>query len=470
MLNKKVLAAAVIGCLFAGGATAAPLTIAKQVYAQEIIIPTAGLVPATAPALTWASGYNYSAGEVKYVRVELTGATFVTTLTGAPTSSNATASIGAVNGMGTNVLTFSVTSGANPGEIVAADTFSVPLANNINIPTQGDVSVTVSVYDQASQAQAGGTTGLLAVGSYDKTVFLTFAKSYGFTNKANTLIADVATIAPGVLYGNFVAATPTTVPATTTIAGTLNDDLSIQLLDQDSVTAGVQPTLNKNGVAMTLATLFAAGSKIEVEGDFASSTGVTLAAAASTPAAPYTATTTKLAWSGVPTGGVAPLVFNNNGAKAIPAGDYKATFTPVSATPADYSVSPLSVAVAGSIRRNGLELQAPLAQVPGDWISRLVLTNTGTGSPKYTIKVLSEAGNTVTTANTTGVVAPGTTVIDLNTVMTGFTANKPPRGTLVVSVEAKDAVGAGTIQGLYQIVNPDKGSISNHVMVRPGTN
>ena len=26
------------------------------------------------------------------------------------------------------------------------------------------------------------------------------------------------------------------------------------------------------------------------------------------------------------------------------------------------------------------------------------------------------------------------------------------------------------IQGLYQIVNPDKGSISNHVLVRPGSN
>lgn len=467
MLNKKVLAAAVIGCLFVGGATAAPLTVTKQVYAQEIIIPTTGLVPAVAPALTWASGYNYSSGEVKYVRIELTGAKFVNTLTGAPTSSNAGTSIGAINGLGTNVLTFSVTADATP--IIAADTFSLPLASNINIPAQGDVSVTVSVYDQASQAQAGGTTGLLTVGSYDKTVFLSFAKSYGFTNKANTLVADVATAAPGVLYGNFVADAATT-PATTTTAGTLNNDLSIQLLDQDSVTAGIQLALDATGAPMALTTLFAAGSKIEVEGDFATSTGVTLGGAASTPAAPYTATTTKLTWAGVPAGAVAPLLFNNNGTKAIPAGDYKATFTPVSAAPTTYNVTPLSVAVAGSIRRNGLELQAPLAQVPGDWISRLVLTNTGTGSPKYTIKVLSEAGNTVTTANTAGVVAPGTTVIDLNTVMTGFTANKPPRGTLVVSVEAKDAVGAGTIQGLYQIVNPEKGSISNHVMVRPGTN
>ena len=62
---------------------------------------------------------------------------------------------------------------------------------------------------------------------------------------------------------------------------------------------------------------------------------------------------------------------------------------------------------------------------------KAVLTNTGSASPKYTIKVLGEAGNTITTANTAGVVAPGTTVVDLNTVLTGFSDTKsglPRRG------------------------------------------
>jgi len=40
----------------------------------------------------------------------------------------------------------------------------------------------------------------------------------------------------------------------------------------------------------------------------------------------------------------------------------------------------------------------------------------------------------------------------------------------VVQAEATDAVGAGTIQGLLQIVNTQSNSITNHVMVRPGTN
>lgn len=461
MLNKKVLAAAVVGALLIGGnAVAAPLTVTKQYYAKEIVFPTTGLVPSAAPALSWASGYNFSAGEVKYVRVELTGATFASTLTTAPTVTNGT--VGAINGLGTNVITFSVTS--TPGLITAASVFALPLANQINIPTQGDVSVKVSMYDQASQAQAGGTTGLLQIGSYDNTMFLTFVNSYALNNVANTLVADVAA---DPLYSDFIA-DATTVPATTALAGTLNNNLSVYLVDPDG-TAGPQgATLQANGSEMTLATLFAAGTKMEVEGDFTASTGVTLGGAASTPIAPYTATTTKLAWSGVPTAGAKPLVFNASGTASIPAGDYKATFTPVAM--AGYAVTPLTATVAGSIRRNGLELQAPLAQLPAGWLSRLVLTNTGTASPKYTIKLLSEAGNTITTANTTGVVAPGTTVIDLKNVMTAFSNADKPRGTVVVNVEAKDAVGAGTIQGLYQIVNPDKGSISNHVMVRPGTN
>lgn len=430
------------------------------------MIPAGGLVPTASPALSWASGYNYSVNETKYVRIELTGATFASTLTGAVTSSQASTSIGAINGLGTNVLTFSVTAGATP--IVAADTFSIPTASNIKIPAQGDVSVKVSVYDQASQAQAGGTTGLLTVGSYDNTVFLTFANSYALTNKANTLVADVASAAPAVLYGNFVADASTT-PATTTTAGTLNNDLSVQLIDQDSVTAGTQVALKADGTPIALTDLFGAASEMKVEGEFLKAASVTLGGAASTVANPLAAAATSLKWTGVPTAGVKPLVYTVPGTAAINAGDYKATFTPVAASAA-YAVSPLSVTVAGSIRRNGLELQAPFAQLPAGWLSRVVLTNTGSASPKYSITVLGEAGNTITTDATklTGTVKPGTNVIDLNTVMTAFSG--AARGTVVVNVEAKDAVGAGSIQGLYQIVNPDKGSISNHAMVRPGTN
>jgi hypothetical protein len=117
------------------------------------------------------------------------------------------------------------------------------------------------------------------------------------------------------------------------------------------------------------------------------------------------------------------------------------------------------------ITRNGTELQAPLAQVPANYLSRMVLTNTGSQDRPYEIAVFGETGNVISTANLTGTVpAGGTKVVDLTSVLTGFTA--APRATLNVTIAGPN----GQIQGLYQIVNPDSGTISNHVMVRPGLN
>lgn len=462
-LNKKVLAIAIVGGLFAGTAVAAPLDVSRQYYAQEIVIPSGGLQPAAAPAVQWESGYNYSNGEVKYVRVELDGATFNSNLT-APTITGGTANVGAINGLGTNVITFSVTSTG----LTADSEFQLALSDGttsfINIPKKSDVSIKVSLYDQASQAQAGGADGLLSIGSYDKTVFLSFTRSYAFKNDANTLTADVASEAPAVLYGNFIADDNATITA-----GTLNDDLSIALVDPDGSGPWEGSTLKADGTQITLADLFAPASEIAVEGNFSAATSVTLGGTAATPAPAGTPAVypSRLTWSGVPSVGPAALVYTVPGTRAISAGDFKATFTPVAAS-ALYEVAPLTANVVGSIRRNGLELQAPLVQRPNGWMSRLVLTNTGTNSPKYTISVLGEDGNVIGTANTEGTVKPGTTVVDLNTVLTSFTG--AARGTLVVHVEETDDVNTGTIQGLYQIVNAASGSISNHVMVRPGTN
>lgn len=145
--------------------------------------------------------------------------------------------------------------------------------------------------------------------------------------------------------------------------------------------------------------------------------------------------------------------------------EYHLTLNPVAANPTVYAVTPISNVFAGEIVRNGTQLQAPLAQVPSGWLSRLALTNTGSTARPYTIAVQGETGNTISTSNLTGTVpANGTTVIDLTTVLTGFTAS--PRATLNVTVAGPN----NQIQGLYQIVNPDKGSISNHVLVRPGSN
>ena len=150
---------------------------------------------------------------------------------------------------------------------------------------------------------------------------------------------------------------------------------------------------------------------------------------------------------------------------AIPESEYTVTLKAVSAAPAVYAVNDLTAAL-GKIVRDGTQLQAPLAQIPGDWISRLVLTNTGNIARPYKVALLGETGNTLTAGSDVAGIVPanGTIVLDVNKLLGGYTT--APRATLNVTVAGPTT----QIQGLYQIVNPDKGSISNHVLVRPGTN
>ena len=82
MLNKKVLVAAVIGGLFAGNAaatdftapTAAAYNASIGVFAKEIkttaTAATATQFDGVGVDVKWESGYAYSPGEVRYVRIE----------------------------------------------------------------------------------------------------------------------------------------------------------------------------------------------------------------------------------------------------------------------------------------------------------------------------------------------------------------------------------------------------------------
>src|SRR3546814_12557140 len=76
-VNKKVLAAAIVGALVAGNAAAADLSanpVVPAYFAKEIIAtPAAPATIGTAASgaqLTWDIGYNFSQTDVRYVRVE----------------------------------------------------------------------------------------------------------------------------------------------------------------------------------------------------------------------------------------------------------------------------------------------------------------------------------------------------------------------------------------------------------------
>ncbi len=452
-VNKKVLSVAILGALFTGNAFAANLSAPggaiPAYFAKEIIATPAAPVTLTTTAagatLQWNIGYNFSDGEVRYARVQCSNNikfSNTTAVSALPANSN----IGSINGLGSNVLTFSVTSQL-PNNVQGSDVFTVA-GNHAITGTDADVTCSVGLYDQPSQAQAGGTTGLIQ-NTFFSGAYLSFKPSYGlvstgyYTNTAN-VEADPA-------FTEFLSS------GTSWPGGAYLGELRYDVLDPDGAGAQSAP-FRIDGTPITLADLLSTDTTVTVAGDFSAFDDAWFNGNASD----LDDASATFDVGNFPTWTVVQVW---NIVDPIQESEYVATLNVDAAAPAVYKVTDISGVKVGNIVRNGTQLQAPLAQVPGGWISRMALTNTGSTARPYTIKVMGETGNTIGTANLTGTVpANGTTVVDLNTVLTSFTG--APRGTLNVTVSGPN----NQIQGLYQIVNPESGSISNHVMVRPGTN
>lgn len=468
-LHKKILAVAIVSGLFATSANAAvtlgstptnaPVTVATEAFGTNDAAGTVFTNAGNALDIITPLRYAFSNGEVRYARVECgsnvkidDGSTVAYTDGGGTAG---TVNLGAINGLGTNVIFFSVTASAAGVGDNAGDIFTVNGTRTISAGAAA--SCAYSLYDQPSQAQAGGSTGRIATTSG---AYIKFASGYAFTtNSQQTLTADVE--ANTGAFTKFTAAGP--------VSATLGRLTNLRF----DIADGIQ--IDEDGLDITLAAIFGAATSISFAGDFgytAAAADINLAtddacSAGLVPMSSKTASSATLTNGATAraSGADMRLCVTPNTTTAIPEGSYTATLNAVVSDATEYSVSSTGPLAAGSIIRNGTSLQAPLVQVPGGYLSRMVLTNTGALARPYTISVMGESGNVIGTANLTGTVpANGTKVVNLNDVLTSFTGNT--RATLNVTVAAPNS----QIQGLYQIVNPAYGSISNHVMVRPGTN
>ena len=193
-LNKKLLAVAIVGTLTAGTAAAADLSgspVVPAYFAEEIVIGPNGTVLTTsaspATSLTWRTGYNFSALEVRYARLECSDTIELDAGSVAITNPG-NANIGSINGAGTNVLTFSLTS---TGTNITQNDVLTLTGNHTILSTDTSVTCEVGLYDQPSQAQAGGTVGLIA-GSHFSGAYLSFVPSFYIEEFVPTThVADV---------------------------------------------------------------------------------------------------------------------------------------------------------------------------------------------------------------------------------------------------------------------------------------
>jgi len=429
-----------------------PASNNPRLIAEELIIPPARTFTNNGSLdVSTAVEYSFSPGEVRYARFHCPGMEFEAG-TSVTYSGDASNLIGAVNGIGSDAIYFSITAGATP--VIAADTLIVD--GDRTLTTKDPIDCTYGLYDFPSQAQAGGTTGRVATTSG---AYVRFGPSYALVvDQQGNPIADVESNDPA--YSEFEVGAPTFSEFLGNVGG-----FSYGTVQQ---VAGTDQPITIDGNAIELTDLMAAGTSLVFAGDFEAAGDVFFSPGVDCSINIQSADSFDDT-EAVFTIGANPamdhfLCYEVNGVP-VRATEVSVALAPLSAAPAVYAVGGRGPLALGEITRNGTELQAPLAQLPGGWLSRLVLTNRGNQDREYQIEVLGETGNTISTNNLTGTVeAESTLVVDLGTVLTGFTGL--PRATLNVTVAAPN----NTIQGLYQIVNPDSGSISNHVMVRPGSN
>lgn len=141
MLNKKVLAAAVVGVLFTGNAAAAVVlgTDPALKFASELTAPVNLATATTVDDISVALGYNLSVGEVRYGRLECTN-NIQMGGTVSVTASDATATgvtVGSINGISTNALFFSLTKGATAG---ATSALTLAVTSDNTLTNSGDVN------------------------------------------------------------------------------------------------------------------------------------------------------------------------------------------------------------------------------------------------------------------------------------------------------------------------------------------
>ena len=416
--NHVMQAAVASALLVSGGAFAAvnldtvPVVTAK--YASEIVATVAAPVTLANTLsvldILVKTGYSMNNTEVRYVRMELdNGAKFSTaatvTVTGGTAGQVCTA--GAINGLGTGVIYFSLTAGANGCDANSL----VLLATGQTITNTNTIQASYSMYDQPSQAQAGGTNGRIVAKAF--VPYITFGASYALVGASGTSVT--ADVAASPSFSKFLL-TPST--ATTAVLGTLNYSL---------VTT---PGLTAAGATIALTDLMsigAGGTKLLVSGDFSAAaantatppvitpTNIFLSASATCATVGLTATSVTTTTATFNVGATATtansqLCYTVTGTTAVPIQVYTATLNPVAASAA-YAVTSIGPVAAGNIIRNGSSVDM-----------RNYIPSAVTGYLQ-TVRIWNGGAAAVVSASlideTTGVV--GTAVVVTGTIPTGGT-------------------------------------------------
>jgi hypothetical protein len=463
--THKAVAVAV-GALMGGSAMAAAVTLDSGTtpikYASETTISTSVTLRDGAAADQRAStAFGASLGQnvAAYARVDISGGTFNSAPDAnmfAVNDSNGTAASVNVAQSGSDYVIFSVTPGTG-FNLVSSNNATIDTdasgVKGITVTNKNGVTIRYRLFETlTAAANPTANNTLKDTGAKN---YITFASALSQTVTPLTATADVGAL-----------------PSYTAFTGGGTKSIAKVTVAVDNTVALI------SGAAASAGGLLTANSDVVFSGDFtflknangtytgAALSRVFLGNAVGCGGATVAAATTLTATTATFTDIAAATLVNDHwlcltpeGSTEIPAGSYTAAIDYVEQT--GIAVADVSGVGSGSITRNGVRMVAPIVNVPPGWISRLVLTNTGSSARDYTIAYVAENGTTVTPSGAAvsgSLAANKTSVIDLSQTL-AIAGTNGARTSLVVTVNAPQS----QIDGLYQIVSPSN-AISNYVL------
>lgn len=497
MKNKATLLSLAVAGLFAASAAQAQVNLdtglGAPVFASELTAAnlTAGGAPVT---VTGKINFGVSTGQLRYVRYDLSGATFATVVVAADlTTANQTPSVVLGGQVGDNFVVFEITA-TGAGILATQLNTWVPSAGNIKFATGTTVGVRYTLHETA--VSAGGTVSGGANTNSGRLVdesatLIKFTKVVSFTMAGSTPEIVAATTT----FTKFCFTAPNTgVPGTSGCAATSTDQLAmvgsianyglvdVTHLDATStaitglatvISAG---TLTATTSASTFQTAGTAGFILSTNNCAAIGAGGALNAGKSI--ITYTLPAPTAAQSVIGTGGgtATALCYGVDGTTAILDQTINGSFNPTYTAAYGQGVTPASQGQIGQFVRDGVELQAPWFTIGGTgsaYISRFFLTNTGASAVTCQVTLFGETGNTITantTPNAQGNSAAGVTVPAGGQVsVTGQDLVTSVSGLARLAVRFTCPAPSTTMQGRY-VVTHTSGAVDSGTLLRPGTN
>ncbi len=376
--------------------------------------------------------WTWTAPSTGQVSIDTSGSNF-DTLLGVYTGSSVASLIliasnddDVANGVLTSAVTFLASAGTTYQ--IAVDGFN-GASGSVNLHlNQSSSSPTCTLTANPASIPAGGTS-LLTASCIPAATSYVWSANTGFGNTV-----AIGTVSP-------------TVTTTYTVAGI--NSAGIGAAASATVTVTVTP------IAPSAPTLTSATA-----GYFDATLSFT--APASTGGSPITGYTATCSASGQPTrsatGSGSPIIVTRLASGV----SYSCTVTAAnsvgtSAASNSMSVIPADIASATTV------LEMPWFTKVSGYISRFVLLNTGSSAAAYNITILTEDGNSVAlNANyaSGSIFAGAQLVINVDDLVTSFSAGQRAMALIISNAPA------GTLSGIYNLVQPTTGSVSNVSLLR----